>query len=186
MHTLCVETPGGGICHRIRRAGGGARRRAGARKAGNDGKLSRPGRRAAAARPTASLRLAALEPDQVRITYVGHSTFLIESPQLVRIATDYNDYVRPPVLPDIVTMNHAHSTHYTDRPDPGIKYVLRGWADDEKPARIDLQYKDVRVRNVPTNIRDVATAAPSGTAIRFSSSRSPISASRISAICTTR
>ena len=53
----------------------------------------------------AAFRLAALEADQVRLTYIGHSTFLIESPQLVRIATDYNDYVRPPVLPDIVTMN---------------------------------------------------------------------------------
>jgi L-ascorbate metabolism protein UlaG (beta-lactamase superfamily) len=101
----------------------------------------------------ATFRLAALEHDQVRITYIGHSTFLIESPQLVRIATDYNDFVRPPVLPDIVTMNHAHSTHYTDHPDPGIKHVLRGWVEDQKPARIDLQYKDVRVRNVPTNIR---------------------------------
>jgi L-ascorbate metabolism protein UlaG (beta-lactamase superfamily) len=101
----------------------------------------------------ATLRLAALERDQVRISYVGHATFLIESPQLVRIATDYNDYVRPPMLPDIVTMNHAHSSHFSLSPDPGIKYVLRGWADDEKPARVDLQYKDVRVRNVPTNIR---------------------------------
>jgi L-ascorbate metabolism protein UlaG (beta-lactamase superfamily) len=104
------------------------------------------------AQPVA-LRLAALEQDQVRLTYIGHSTFLIESPQLVRIATDYNDYVRPPVLPDIATMNHAHSTHYTLSPDSGIKYVLHGWADDQKPARIDLQYKDARVRNVPTNIR---------------------------------
>jgi len=104
----------------------------------------------------AEFRLAALAADQVRISYIGHSTFLIESPQLVRIATDYNDYVRPPVLPDIVTMNHAHTTHYTDSPDPGIKHVLRGWAEDEKPARIDVQYKDVRVRNVPTNIRSWA------------------------------
>ena len=62
----------------------------------------------------AALRLA-LASDQVRITYAGHSTFLIESPQLVRIATDYNDYVRTPVLPDIVTMNHAH-THALHRP----------------------------------------------------------------------
>lgn len=100
-----------------------------------------------------ALRLTALEQDQIRLTYIGHSTFLIESPQLVRIGTDYNDYVRPPVLPDIATMNHAHSTHYSLSPDPAIKYVLHGWADDQKPARIDLQYKDVRVRNVPTNIR---------------------------------
>jgi L-ascorbate metabolism protein UlaG (beta-lactamase superfamily) len=103
----------------------------------------------------ANFSLAALAGDQVRITYAGHSTFLIESPRLVRIATDYNDYVRPPVIPDIATMNHAHSTHYTDRPDPGIKHVLRGWGPSpERPARHDMVFQDVRIRNVPTNIRD--------------------------------
>jgi L-ascorbate metabolism protein UlaG (beta-lactamase superfamily) len=97
----------------------------------------------------------ALNSDQVRITYVGHATFLIESPQLVRIATDYNDYVRSPVTPDIITMNHAHGTHYTDYPDPAIKHVLRGWgATPDQPARHDISVGDVRVRNVPTNIRD--------------------------------
>jgi L-ascorbate metabolism protein UlaG (beta-lactamase superfamily) len=102
----------------------------------------------------ASFQLA-LNSDQVRITYVGHSTFLIESPRLVRIATDYNDYVRPTVLPTIVTMNHAHSTHFTENPDPSIKYVLRGWGPNpETPARHDIQVGDVRVRNVPTNIRN--------------------------------
>jgi L-ascorbate metabolism protein UlaG (beta-lactamase superfamily) len=101
----------------------------------------------------AAMRLAR-NADEVRITYIGHSTFLIESPQLVRIATDYNDYVRPPVVPDIITMNHAHTTHYTDNPDPAIKHVLRGWGPTpEQPARHDLHVKDVRVRNVPTNIR---------------------------------
>jgi hypothetical protein len=88
----------------------------------------------------AAFRLAALGADQVRLTFIGHATFLIESPQLVRIATDYNDYVRPPLTPDIVTMNHAHPSHYTDHPDPGIKFVLRGWAANEQPARIDLTY----------------------------------------------
>ena len=102
----------------------------------------------------ASFRLAALNADQARLTYIGHSTFLIESPGMVRIATDYNDYVRPSLTPDIVTMNHAHSTHYTDRPDPSIKYVLRGWMEDQKPVQHDVSFKDVRVRNVPTNIRN--------------------------------
>src|SRR5947209_6258937 len=102
----------------------------------------------------AALRVT-LDPEQVRITYIGHSTFLIESPQLVRIATDYNDYVRPPLVPDIVTMNHAHTTHFTDLPDPAIKHVLRGWGPTpDQPARYDVTVKDVRVRNVPTNIRD--------------------------------
>jgi L-ascorbate metabolism protein UlaG (beta-lactamase superfamily) len=114
-----------------------------------------------AARPphltSAAFLRAALNSDQVRLTYIGHSTFLIESPRLVRIATDYNDYVRPAIMPDIATMNHAHSTHYTERPDPAIKHVLRGWADGEAPARYDLTVQDVRVRNVPTNIRSWAT-----------------------------
>src|SRR5262249_8034017 len=102
----------------------------------------------------AAMRMAALATDQVRVTYIGHSTFLIESPQLVRIATDYNDYVRPPMTPDIATINHAHSTHYTDHPDPAIQHVLRGWRDDGKPLAYDVTYKDVRVRSVSTNIRD--------------------------------
>jgi L-ascorbate metabolism protein UlaG (beta-lactamase superfamily) len=103
----------------------------------------------------ASFDVAALNADQVRITFVGHATFLIESPQLVRIATDYNDYVRPPLVPDIITMNHAHDTHYTDHPDPAIKHVLRGWSDTPgQSANWDITYRDVRVRNVPTNIRD--------------------------------
>ncbi len=103
----------------------------------------------------ASLKLAALSADQVRITYIGHSTFLLESPRLVRVATDYNDYVKPPLLPEVVTMNRAHSTHYTDSPEAGIAHVLRGWASEYgKPVRHDAQIRDVRVRNVPTNIRD--------------------------------
>jgi L-ascorbate metabolism protein UlaG (beta-lactamase superfamily) len=101
----------------------------------------------------AALRLV-LNLDQVRVTFAGHSTFLIESPQGVRVATDYNDYIRPSVLPDIVTMNHAHDSHFTNYPDPRIAHALRGWGPSpQQPARHDLQVRDVRVRNVPTNIR---------------------------------
>jgi L-ascorbate metabolism protein UlaG (beta-lactamase superfamily) len=103
----------------------------------------------------AAFKLAAPNADQVRLTFIGHSTFMIESPEGVRIATDYNDYLRLPVPPDIVTMNHAHDTHFSDHPDPAIQYVLRGWGPSpEEPAIWDLKYRDVRVRNVPTNIRN--------------------------------
>jgi len=106
----------------------------------------------------AAFNASALSSDQVRISYVGHSTFQIESPQGIKIATDYNDYVKPVALPDIATMNHAHSTHFTDNPDPGIKHVLRGWGPSpDQPARHDIQVGDVRVRNVPTNIRNYFT-----------------------------
>jgi L-ascorbate metabolism protein UlaG (beta-lactamase superfamily) len=99
---------------------------------------------------------AALGHEEVKITFVGHATFLIESPGGIRVATDYNDYVRPQVTPDVATMNKAHSTHYTYRPDPGIHHVLRGWNPAGGPARHDVQVGDVRVRNVVTNIRDWA------------------------------
>jgi L-ascorbate metabolism protein UlaG (beta-lactamase superfamily) len=95
-----------------------------------------------------------LAENEVRLTFVGHSTFLIESPRGIRIATDYNDFVRPSVTPDIATMNRAHNTHYTDHPDPGIPHVLRGWDQGGQAARHDFRLEDVRVRNVPTNIRD--------------------------------
>jgi L-ascorbate metabolism protein UlaG (beta-lactamase superfamily) len=105
----------------------------------------------------AAFNVAALAGGEVRISYAGHSTFTLESPRGVTIATDYNDYVKPRALPNVVTMNHAHSTHYTDHPDPGIKHVLRGWGPSpEQPARHDIQIADVRVRNVPTNIRSWA------------------------------
>jgi L-ascorbate metabolism protein UlaG (beta-lactamase superfamily) len=115
------------------------------------GLISRPAPRVI----PAAFRQASLTPHQVRVTYVGHSSFLLESPQLVRIVTDYNGYNRPAMIPDIVTMNHAHSSHYTDTPEPEIKHVLRGWGPSpDKPARHDLNVKDVHIRNVPTNIRN--------------------------------
>ena len=91
---------------------------------------------------------------EVRISYVGHSTFLIESHKGVRIATDYNDYVKPAIVPEVVTMNRAHSTHFTNFPDPSIKHVLRGWNPAGGPIQHDVTEQDVRVRNIPTNIRD--------------------------------
>ena len=102
------------------------------------------------------LHRAGLSREEVRISFVGHATFLIETSAGIRIATDYNDYVRPQVTPDIATMNKAHSTHFTYRPDPAIRHVLRGWNPGGGPARHDVQIEDVRVRNVVTNIRDWA------------------------------
>lgn len=105
------------------------------------------------ARGPARIVPAALAPDEVRLTFVGHATFLIESPGGVTVVTDYNDYVRPAATPDIATMNRAHSTHYSEHPDPGIKEILRGWNPAGGPARHDLRLGDLRIRNVVTNIR---------------------------------
>jgi L-ascorbate metabolism protein UlaG (beta-lactamase superfamily) len=96
---------------------------------------------------------ATLGRDDVRLTFIGHSTFLIESAEGITIATDYNDYVKPQIIPDVVTMNRAHDSHYTLSPEPSIKHVLRGWRDDGGPIEHDIKIGDVRVRNVPTHIR---------------------------------
>ena len=95
---------------------------------------------------------AALAADEVRIRFVGHSTFLIESPDGITVATDYAGWTGG-VVPDVATMNRAHSSHYTDRPDPAIRHVLRGWNPDGGPAEHNLQVGDVVIRSVPTDIR---------------------------------
>jgi L-ascorbate metabolism protein UlaG (beta-lactamase superfamily) len=114
----------------------------------------------------ASFDLAALKASEVRLTFVGHATWLVESAGGISIATDYNDYIRPAVVPDIATMNRAHTTHYSMLPDPAIKHVLRGWNPEGAPAKHDLTVGDVRVRNVATNIRDwVGGFIPHGNSI---------------------
>ena len=97
---------------------------------------------------------ASAAPDAITITFLGHASFEIESPGGIRAVTDYNGINIPTDPPDIATMNHAHSTHYTDHPDPRIKHVLHGWRDDGGPAEIDLTVGDMHVSNLPTNIRD--------------------------------
>jgi len=108
--------------------------------------------RAPAAIQQVAYSATALEVNQVRLTFLGHATFLIESPGGVKIATDYDGYAGD-FIPDVVTMNQAHTSHYTDTPDPAIKHVLRGWGDDGTPAQHNLTVGDVRIRNVTTDIR---------------------------------
>jgi L-ascorbate metabolism protein UlaG (beta-lactamase superfamily) len=93
---------------------------------------------------------------EVTISYLGHSTFLIETPGGVSIATDYNGWFRPSAPPTVATMNKAHSSHYTLTPDPAIRTVLHGWGDDGEPARHDVVVGDAYIRNVTTDIRSGA------------------------------
>jgi L-ascorbate metabolism protein UlaG (beta-lactamase superfamily) len=96
---------------------------------------------------------ASLSEKHIRITFVGHASFLIETPQNVKAVTDYNDYVRANVTPDVATMNKAHSTHFSRSPEPGITHVLPGWNPAGGKADHDVTLLDMRVRNVSTNIR---------------------------------
>ena len=103
------------------------------------------------------LRFAAdMSPNRAIVTFVGHSSFQIDTPQGVRAITDYNGVNGFGRRPDIVTMNNAHDTHFTDTPEDGITYVLRGWPSQpgESEAKHEVTLKDMKVWNVPTNARD--------------------------------
>lgn len=91
----------------------------------------------------------------VRINYVAHATFLIETKGGLQAATDYAGFLGDrDIVPDVVTMNIAHETHNTPSPDPRIPHVLRGWGSDGEPAAHLLDLGELLVRNVSTNIRD--------------------------------
>ena len=100
----------------------------------------------------AKLVPAALTENQVQLTFISHSTFVIETSGGIRIATDFTGNAGG-IVPDVVTMNHAHRSHYTDTPDPAIKHVLRGWNPEGGPAHHDVTIGDVHIRNVTTDIR---------------------------------
>jgi L-ascorbate metabolism protein UlaG (beta-lactamase superfamily) len=103
---------------------------------------------------------------QVTIRYAGHSTFVIESPGGVRIATDFSGAHGASPLPRVVTMNKAHSTHYTPVPDPAIQHVLTGW-DPDGNGSIEhrLAVDDVYIRNVTTDIRSGGAMEANGNSI---------------------
>ena len=114
--------------------------------------------------PTAFQR-AALAPGTVQLTFLGHSSFLIESRGGATVVTDFNGMILPPQTPDIVTMNNAHSTHFTDYVDPAVKHVLRGWDPKGGVALHNVTHLDMHVRNVPTNVRDFGGVRTNGNSI---------------------
>lgn len=96
----------------------------------------------------------ALTPFEVRIGFFDHSTYIIESSAGITAATDYfgfAQYQSQILIPNIVTMNKAHSTHFTLNPDARIEHVLPGWGADV-PAKHLIQVEDMLVRNVTTDI----------------------------------
>jgi len=100
---------------------------------------------------SAPLRQAATG-DTVQITYAGHSTYLIDTPAGVRIATDFSGAYGSTPTPNVVTMNKAHTTHFTLSPPPGIDHILPGWDDNGGGISHSLLVDDVYVRNVTTDI----------------------------------
>ncbi len=97
---------------------------------------------------------APLEDFTVRLSYLDHSMFLLQAPDGTTAVTDYNGFLgSADFVPDIATMNHAHSSHWTVSPDPRIPHLLEGWGDGSNPNLHAEEVGEVFVRNVPTDIR---------------------------------
>lgn len=95
-----------------------------------------------------------LEPDSILIRYIDHASFAIVTADGTIAVTDYTGYLgTADLVPDVVTMNNAHSTHWTAAPDRRIPHVLDGWPNGEGPADHRLELGAMLVRNVTTDTR---------------------------------
>ncbi len=101
----------------------------------------------------------------VRLRYISHASFLIQAGGFNAV-TDFTGFIgSADLIPDIVTMNHAHSTHWTANPDPAIPHVLPGWGDYGQGIEHHLDLGSLVVRNVSTDIRSGGGVEPKGNSI---------------------
>jgi L-ascorbate metabolism protein UlaG (beta-lactamase superfamily) len=94
--------------------------------------------------------------ETVELHYVGHASFLIRSAGGLNMVTDFTGFLgRTTMIPDVVTMNHAHDSHWTPFPDPAIPHVLPGWGEFGEGIDHRLDLGEVLIRNVSTDIRSM-------------------------------
>jgi len=104
--------------------------------------------------------------ETVRISYVDHAMFLIQTTGGLSAMTDFTGWFgNVDFLPDIITMNNAHGTHWTRSPDPAIPHVLQGWPENGARAFLELDLGEMLVRNVTTDIRGGGGTIPDGNSI---------------------
>lgn len=105
--------------------------------------------------------------ETVRLHYITHASFLIRTHGGLNMVTDYTGFIgSTEMIPDVVTMNHAHDTHWTPNPDPAIPYVLPGWGPFGEGIEHRVDLGEVLIRNVSTDIRSsFAPVEPKGNSI---------------------
>lgn len=102
----------------------------------------------------ASFRAPVEDEFTVRLTYIDHSMFLLQTAGGLNAVTDFTGFIgNTTLIPDIVTMNNAHDSHWTPFPDADITHTLEGWRIGGQPADHHLDLGEMLVRNVTTDIR---------------------------------
>ena len=88
----------------------------------------------------------------VRLQYIAHASFLLETHGGLTAVTDFTGFIgNVDLIPGVVTMNHAHDTHWTAAPDPAIPHVLPGWGAWGQGIDHHLDLGEMLVRNVSTS-----------------------------------
>lgn len=110
---------------------------------------------------------SAPEPFSVRISYIDHAMFLLQTPGGLGVVTDYSGFIgTADFTPDVVTMNNAHGTHWTSFPDEAIPNVLEGWAKDGAQRDHHLDLGEMLIRNIHTDVRsEFSGVRPDGNSI---------------------
>ncbi len=101
----------------------------------------------------------------LRVSYLGHSSFLVETPGGASVVTDYNDQYLPLRRPDAATMSNPHHLHSSGTIDAAFTLPLRGWDPKGGIAKLDVTVKDARVFNVPTNFSEIGAVKTNGNSI---------------------
>lgn len=109
----------------------------------------------------------ALPEYSVRLHYIDHAAFLIRTRGGLNVVTDFTGFIGTTrMIPDVVTMNHAHASHFTPAPDPAIPHALNGWgAVYGEGIEHYLDLGEMVIRNVSTDIRSGSGVEPKGNSI---------------------
>tara|TARA_R110002124_G_scaffold214784_3_gene380772 strand:- start:132 stop:953 length:822 start_codon:yes stop_codon:yes gene_type:complete len=104
--------------------------------------------------PVVPVNLPIVARETVHLHYIAHASFLIRSHGGLNMVTDFTGFTGTlPLIPDVITMNHAHDTHWTAFPDPAIPHALRGWGEFGQGIDHHVDLGEVLIRNVSTDIR---------------------------------
>lgn len=103
----------------------------------------------------------------VRISYINHAMFLLQTPGGLSAVTDYTGFLgATDFVPTVATMNNAHGTHWTSEPDPDIPHLLEGWATGGAARDHYLDLGEMLVRNVHTDVRSgFGSVRPDGNSV---------------------
>lgn len=86
----------------------------------------------------------------VLLEWLGHSSFLLASPDGLRLLTDPNGWHPIAAAPDVVTVSNFHATHSDVSYVPGTPQVLWGLTPERGWNQIALTLKDVSLFNLPS------------------------------------